>query len=60
MIRLQATNTQTFSFNAVFNGSLDLSLPTVSSNGSKYDYLGFIYNSGATKWNFITRNFGFV
>jgi hypothetical protein len=60
MIRLQATNTQTFSFNAVFNGSLDLSLPTTSSNGSKYDYLGFIYNSGATKWNFITRNFGFV
>lgn len=59
IIRLQATNAQTFSWNAVFTGSTDLSLPTTSSSGSKYDYLGFIYNSTATKWQMLAKNFGF-
>lgn len=58
-LRLQATNAQTFSFNGVFAGSTDLPLPTTSSSGSKYDYLGFIYNSTAAKWQLIAKNFGF-
>jgi collagen type VII alpha len=59
MLRIQSTNTQTFSFNAIFAGSLDLSLPINSSNGNKFDYLGFIYNAVSSKWDFVTRNFGF-
>lgn len=59
MLRLQATNAQTFSFNAIFAGSTDLPLPITSSSGSKYDYLGFMYNSAATKWQLIAKNFGF-
>ena len=59
MIRLQSTNTQTFSFNAIFKGSLDLSLPINSSSGGKFDYLGFIYNTTSSTWDFVTRNFGF-
>jgi hypothetical protein len=59
MLRLRATNAQTFSFNAAFTGGTDLSLPTTSSSGSKYDYLGFVYNSAATKWQLIAKAFGY-
>jgi hypothetical protein len=59
IFRLQSTNVQTFSWNAVFVGSTDLSLPTTSSGTSKYDYVGFIYNSTATKWQLLAKNFGF-
>jgi hypothetical protein len=59
MLRLQSTNVQTFSWNAVFVGSTDLTLPSVSSGSSKYDYTGFIYNSTATKWQLVAAVFGF-
>jgi len=59
MFRLQSTNIQTFSWDAVFDGSTDLNLPSTSSGSSKYDYMGFMYNSGQSKWNMISKNFGF-
>lgn len=59
VLRLQSTNVQTFSWNAIFTGSTDLSLPTTSSGSSKYDYVGFIYNSTATKWQLLAKVFGF-
>jgi hypothetical protein len=59
IIRLQATNAQTFSWNAIYGGSTDLTLPTTSSSGSKYDYLGFVYNTTANKWQLLAKNFGF-
>jgi hypothetical protein len=59
MLRLLSTNIQTFSWNAIFAGSTDLGLPTVSTGSSKYDYMGFIYNSTAIKWQMISKNFGF-
>ena len=59
MIRLTTANSQTFSWNAVFAGSTDQALPTVSSAASKTDYMGFIYNSAAAKWQMIAKNFGF-
>jgi hypothetical protein len=59
MIRLTSTNVQTFSFNAVFQGSTQLPLPTVSSGSSRVDYMGFIYNSTSAKWQLISRVFGF-
>lgn len=59
MLRLQTTNTQTLSWNAAFVGSADLPLPTNSTGSSKYDYMGFIYNSTAANWQIIAKNFGF-
>ena len=59
IFRLQSSNVQTFSWNAVFAGSTDLSLPTTSSGASKYDYMGFIYNSTANNWQILAKNFGF-
>lgn len=59
IFRLQSTNVQTFSWNAAFQGSTDLGLPTVSSGSSKYDYIGFMYNSTASKWQMIAKVFGF-
>lgn len=59
MLRLQSTNVQTFVWNAIFTGSTDLPLPTATSGSSKYDYIGFMYNSTAAKWQIIAKNFGF-
>jgi len=59
ILRLQSTNVQTFAWNAVFQGSTDLGLPTASSGGALYDYVGFIYNSTAAKWQMIAKVFGF-
>ena len=59
ILRLKSTNVQTFSWNAVFSGSTDLSLPVSSTGSSKYDYIGFIYNTDASKWQIVAKNFGF-
>ena len=59
IFRIKSTNVQTFSWNAVFSGSTDLGLPTASSGGNLYDYMGFIYNSTAAKWQIIGKVFGF-
>jgi len=60
IFRLQSTNVQSFSFNAIFTGSVDQALPSSSSGASKYDYMGFIYNSISSKWNLVAKNFGFA
>lgn len=59
IFRLQSTNILTLSWNAGFAGSTDLGLPVYSSGSSKYDYMGFMYNSTAAKWHVISKNFGF-
>lgn len=59
IFRLQSTNVQTFSWNSAFAASTDLNLPSASSGSSKYDYVGFIYNSTASKWQLIAKVFGF-
>ena len=59
MIKLKSTNQQTFVFNAIFDGSNDLGLPSLSTGSDKYDYMGFIYNSASSKWDLIAKNFGF-
>jgi hypothetical protein len=59
ILRLTSTNVQTFSWNSVFLGSTDSALPTASSGSGKEDYMGFIYDSTATKWHMIAKNFGF-
>jgi len=59
IFRLKSTNVQTFSWNAVFQGSTELALPTTSTGSNQYDYMGFIYNSIAAKWQYMAKNFGF-
>lgn len=59
ILRMQCTNVQTLSYNAIFAGSTDIPLPTATSGSSKYDYLGFMYNSTAAKWQMVARAFGF-
>ena len=59
IFRLKSANIQTFSWNAVFAGSTDLALPTVSSGSNKYDYTGFIYNSTSATWQILSKNYGF-
>ena len=59
ILRLRSTNVQTFAWNAVFAGSTDIALPTASSGATLYDYVGFIYNSTASKWQMIAKVFGF-
>jgi hypothetical protein len=59
MFRLSSTAVQTFSWNAIFQGSADQALPTASSGAGKYDYMGFFYNSTNSKWQLLSKNFGF-
>lgn len=59
VVRISSTNVQTFSWNAIYKGSSDLPLPSATSGSSKTDYLGFIYDSTAVKWQLLAKNFGF-
>jgi hypothetical protein len=59
ILRLLSVNIQTFSWNATFQGSTDLALPTASSGSNKYDYMGFIWNSTNSKWQLLAKNMGY-
>jgi hypothetical protein len=59
IIRITSTNTQTFSWNAIFLGTVDLTLPTSTSGASKEDYIGFIYDSVSVKWHLVAKSFGY-
>jgi len=59
VFRLQSTNVQTFSWNAIFTGGSTTALPTSSSGASKYDYMGFLYNTTASKWQLVGTSFGY-
>ena len=59
IIRISSTAVQTFSWNGIYQGSTDLALPTASSGASKYDMVGFIWNSTNNKWQLVAKVFGF-
>jgi hypothetical protein len=59
IIRVICTNAQLLSFNAIYRSSTDLGFPSSTSGSSKTDYLGFIYNSTSTKWDMVSKMFGF-
>jgi hypothetical protein len=52
------TNSQTYSWNTAFVGGAT-ALPTVSTGSSKGDWLGFIYDSINSKWDFVAAATGF-
>jgi hypothetical protein len=51
-VRVKCTNSQTWSFNAIYRSGTDVSLPT-STTAGKDDYLGFKYNSAAVKFDCV-------
>jgi hypothetical protein len=46
-------------FQSQYRFSLDIPSPTLSSTVGAVDYLGFIYNLAANKWDCIAKVFGF-
>ena len=58
-LRITSTNVQTFSWNAIFGGSTDMTLPTTTTGGNKEDYIGFIYDSSNVKWHLVAKSFGY-
>lgn len=58
-LRLKCTNSQTYSWNAIYRGSTSAALPATSTGSGLNDYLGFIYNSTDTKWDFVSTVTGF-
>lgn len=59
IFRITTTNSQTFSFNAIYQGSTDLALPT-SMTAATTNYLGFVYNAATSKWQLLAKIFGFA
>lgn len=59
IIRVQCTNAQILSFNSIYRSSSDLGFPASTTGSSKTDYIGFIYNSSASKWDMVSKMFGF-
>ena len=57
--RITTTNAQTLSYNAIYQASSDIALPTTLSAGTT-NYLGFFYNSTAAKWQLVAKVFGFA
>ena len=59
ILRIKSTNIQTFSWDPVFAGSTDGSLPATTTGSNKTDYMGFMYMTADSKWHMIAKNFGF-
>jgi hypothetical protein len=59
IVRIQSTNAQVLSFNAIYRSSVDLGFPATTSGASRTDYLGFIYNAQSVRWDMFSKMFGF-
>jgi len=58
-LRIKSTHVQTYSWGGAYRGSSSAALPTASTGSSENDYLGFIYNSTDSTWDFVTTVTGF-
>lgn len=59
IFEITSVDVQTFVWNAIYRGSVDLALPASSTGSDKTDYMGFIYRSADTKWDLLAKNMGF-
>jgi hypothetical protein len=50
--KIKCANSQTYSFDGIFKGGAT-ALPSGHSGASKYDYLGFLYNSDSSTWDMV-------
>jgi hypothetical protein len=53
IVRIKSTNSQTYAFNGAYRASTNMPFPETHAGGSKFDYLGFIYNDLASKWDLL-------
>lgn len=58
ILRIKSTNAQTYSFGTSYRGGTT-ALPSGHTGSSKTDYLGFIYNSADSKWDYVALSAGF-
>ncbi len=58
-IKQDGTGNRTLGYNAIYRFSTDIPSPTLSTGAGDEDYLGFIYNEAADKWDCIGKVFGF-
>ncbi len=58
-LEITSTNVQTFSWNAIFRGSTDISLPSATSGAGKTDIMLFQYSSTATAWRIMSKSLGY-
>lgn len=56
LIRIKSTNVQTFSWDAIYRSTETATLPTTTTGGGNYTYIGFVYNLIDTKWDCILTN----
>jgi hypothetical protein len=59
MFKFTTTNAQHLFFSAAYRGSSDLYIPAYTTGSSKTDYLGFIYDAAAGKWNLLAKQLGY-
>jgi hypothetical protein len=57
-IHIKSTNVQTYAWNAAFVGGAT-ALPTTSTGSSKGDWIGFLYDSINSKWDYVPVATGF-
>jgi len=59
-IIIKSTNVQTYTWNAIFAGSVTTALPATSSGATKTDRLFFEYNSTSSKWELTNLKLGYT
>ena len=59
ILRLQTSYASPFTWGSYFAASSDMGLPSGSSGGGKFDYMGFMYNSSSGTWQMVAKIFGF-
>jgi hypothetical protein len=59
LVKIKTTNAQNISFGNAYAGSTDLSTSGLTMAANTTNYLGFMYDSTALKWQLIAKNFGF-
>jgi hypothetical protein len=58
-LRQDATGGRTVTWSSAFRFGTDITLPTLTTTGSKTDYIGFMYNSADSKWDCVAYSRGY-
>lgn len=59
ILKILSSAVQTFSWNAIYRGSATLALPSTTTGGSDYDYVGFVFNDIDNAWDLLAVVKGF-
>ena len=59
ILRLRTASVQMLSWNAVFEGSAAMPLPSESSGLNTFDYFGFFYSTADSRWHLLSYVGGF-